>query len=227
MLRAGNAEFNPDKIQQARLAFERVTSVDSLATLAHYFAAYAAYELINVLSGNNADTPKRELVGYLDYAIRHLEAGLDRDPSFAEGWALLASVYGRKISLRPIAGMTLGPKSSAAQQTALELASDNPRVVLLKAIGDFNTPGLWGGSKKRALKGFQDAAQLFRDEVIEDPLQPSWGHSSVYAWLGIAYMDADNLLEARHALQRALEIDPEFAWVKYSLIPALEQRENE
>lgn len=227
MLRAGAMESNTDKIQQARVMFERATSDDQLATLGHYYAAYAAHQLVGLLSGGDSDTSSRELLTHIDYAIQHLEVASQRDPSFAEGWALLASVYGRKISLRPLSGMTLGPKSSRAQKTAQELAPNNPRVVLLKAVGDYNTPRMWGGDKERAIEGFHQAAALYQNEVVSDPLQPSWGHIEVYAWLGIAYMDEDNLPEARKALEKALEIDPEFGWVKYGLMPSLAQRERD
>ena len=227
MLRTGEMESNTDKIQQARVMFERATSDDDLATLAHYYAAYAAHQLVGLLSGSDSDTPGRELLDHIDYAIHHLEVTSQRDPSFADGWALLASVYGRKISLRPLSGMTLGPKSNRAQKTAIELAPDNPRVVLLKAVGDYNTPRMWGGDKKRAMDGFHQAAVLYQEEVVMDPLQPSWGHATVYAWLGTAYMDENNLPEARKALEKALEIDPELGWVKYGLMPSLAQRETD
>ena len=226
MLRVGESEGKSDKIQQARATFERATADESLATLAHYYAAYAAHQLVDLLTGSNPDIPKRELLVHIDYAIHHLEESTQRDPSFAEGWALLASVYGRKISLKPLLGMTLGQKSRRAQRTAVEIAPDNPRVVLLKAIGDFNTPRMWGGSKKRAIEGLRRAATLFQEESVSNPLQPSWGHSDVYAWLGIAHLDEDNLSEARKAFEKALTIDPEFGWVKYDLMPSLERREG-
>ena len=61
---------------------------------------------------------------------------------------------------------------------------------------------------------------------MSDPLQPGWGHSNVYAWLGKAHVDRGNLTEARQAYERALQLEPEFAWVKYDLMPALERHES-
>lgn len=227
LLREGEMEGSLDKVQRARVTFERAAFNDSVATLAHYYAAYATHQLIGLLSGINSATSRRELLDHIDYAIEHLEAATQREPSFAEGWALLASVYGRRISYRPIAGMALGPKSNRAQKTAEKLAPDNPRVVLLKAVSDYNTPRMWGGNKKRAMAGLHRAAGLFETEMVADSLQPSWGHSTVYAWLGIAYMDEGNLPEARRVLEKALTINPEFSWVKYGLVPSLDRRERE
>lgn len=227
LLREGEMEGSPDKVQRARVTFERAAFDDSVATLAHYYSAYAAHQLVGLLSGINSATTRSELVDHIDYAIEHLEVATEREPSFAEGWALLASVYGRKISYRPIAGMTLGPKSNRARKTAEELAPDNPRVVLLQAVSDYNTPRMWGGDKKRAMAGLHRAAGLFETEVVADALQPSWGHGTVYAWLGIVYMDEGDLPEARRALETALTIDPEFRWVKHGLMPSLDRRERE
>ncbi len=214
-----------DHILLARTMIERALADENLATLAHYYAGYSAQLLVGLLTSDETSASRSDLLAYLDYAILHLEKATERDPSFAEAWALLASAYGRKIGLRPLLGMRLGPKSSRAQQMSVQLEPENPRVAMLAAISDYNTPRIWGGSKAQALSGFHRAARLFEEESITDPLQPSWGHSEVYAWLGIAYMDRDELPEARRALESALDIDPEFGWVKYELLPSLERRE--
>ena len=144
------------------------------------------------------------------------------DPEAAEAYALLASAYGRQIELSPVKGMFLGPKAGKAIGKALELAPDNPRVVLSAAIGDFNTPGIFGGDKERGMQGFRRAARLFALEKPSDPLEPVWGHSEAFAWLGLAYMDRDDRKRAGAAFEKALEIDPDFGWVKYVLLPELE-----
>ncbi len=226
-LQQASNDGSVDQVLLARTMIERAVADENLATLAHYYAGYSAHLLVGLLTGNETSASKAELLAYLDYAILHLGQATERDPSFAEAWALLASAYGRKIGLRPLLGMRLGPRSSRAQEMAVQLEPDNPRVVMLEAIGGYNTPRIWGGSKTQALSGFRRAARLFEEESIADPLQPSWGHSEVYAWLGIAYMDSGELPEARQALESALEIEPEFGWVRYELLPSLERRELE
>ena len=145
------------------------------------------------------------------------------DPESAEAWALLNSVYGRQISLSPMKGMLLGRRSQRALDKAQELAPDNPRVVLTAAMSDFNTPGMWGGDKERAMEGFRRAAALFAVEEPADPLHPVWGHREVYAWIGLAHLDRDERDEAKAAFEKALEIDPDFGWVRYVLLPGVEQ----
>ena len=129
----------------------------------------------------------------------------------------------RQISLNAIKGMFLGPKAGNALKKAVQLAPDNPRVVFSVAMSDFNTPKLWGGSKERALAGFQCAAELFFRGRPTDPIRPTWGHSETYAWLGLAYLDRDGRDSARAAFEKALEIDPHNDWVKSVLMPKLAQ----
>jgi tetratricopeptide (TPR) repeat protein len=45
-----------------------------------------------------------------------------------------------------------------------------------------------------------------------------------YAWLGQTLEKMKNLQEALQIYQKALEIDPEFAWIKHDLLPKLNER---
>ena len=119
--------------------------------------------------------------------------------------------------------MFIGPKAGKAIRKAMELAPDNPRVVLSAAIGDYNTPRMFGGNKESAMQGFQRAAELFALEKPAEPVEPAWGHSEAYAWLGLAYMDRDEKEPAGAAFEKALEVNPDFGWVKYVLLPELEE----
>ena len=56
---------------------------------------------------------------------------------------------------------------------------------------------------------------------------PSWGHAHAHMRLGIAYMDQRELEKARSSFEKALEINPDFGWVKDELIPSLEELESE
>ena len=38
-------------------------------------------------------------------------------------------------------------------------------------------------------------------------------------------MDQGQLHKAREAFEKALEVDPDFGWVKYALLPSLEAKE--
>ena len=218
MLQAGVNANDLDSMYAARATFERALADTGLSAWGHYYIALADYRIAGLLEGESKDPSE-----HLNAAVEHLKKATEIDPQAAEAYSLLSSVYGWQIGLSPMKSMLLGPKSGKAIQKAKQLAPDNPRVVLSAAISDFNTPKMFGGSKEKSLQGLKRAAELFAQEEPTDPIQPVWGHREAYAWLGIAYQNQGELESARAAFEKALEIDPDFGWVKYWLLPGLEK----
>ena len=217
-LRAGMNRGDLDLLMTARAAFERAAADTRRSAWARYYAALADFRIANHLLAREEGSKDRAS-SHLDSAVKNLKQVIKLDADTAEAYALLNSVYGRQISLSPVKGIVLGPRSKRALGKAKRLAPDNPRVVL----ADFNTPRMWGGNKERAMEGFRRAAALFAGEKPADPLQPVWGHGEAYAWIGLAHLDRDERGRARAAFEKALEIEPEFGWVRYVLLPGVEQ----
>ena len=207
-----------DSMYAARATFERALADTGLVAWGHYYIALADYRIAGLLEGESKDPSE-----HLNAAVEHLKKATEIDPEAAEAYSLLSSVYGWQIGLSPMKSMLLGPRVGKASRKAQQLAPDNPRVVLSAAISDFNTPEMFGGSKEKGLQGLKRAAELFAQEEPTDPIQPVWGHREAYAWLGIAYQNQGELESARAAFEKALEIDPDFGWVKYWLLPELEK----
>lgn len=63
------------------------------------------------------------------------------------------------------------------------------------------------------------AAELFDRWKETNPLQPSWGKEVVYAWIGIAHLKRNETILAKRAFEKALEINPEYGWVKNVWLP--------
>ena len=219
MLQVGESASDLDAMYAARATFERTLADAGLAAWSHYYLALADFRIANLLR----EESKEQAAEHLKTAVEHLQKATKIDPQAAEAYALLSSVYGRQVGMSPMKSMFIGPKLGKAIQKAQQLAPDNPRVVLSAAISDFNTPEMFGGSKEKGLQGFQRAAELFAQEEPTDPIQPVWGHSEAYAWLGIAYQGQGELESARSAFEKALEVDPDFGWVKDWLLPELEK----
>ena len=221
-LRAGENLADLDRMMAARAAFERATADAGREAWARYYAALADFRIANYLLGRE-EGAKDRASGHLESAVENLKPLIDRDEQAAEACALLSSVYGRQISLSPLKAMLLGPRSGRAMEKAERLAPDNPRVVLAAAMSDFNTPKMWGGDKERAMEGFRKAAALFAEQKPAGPLHPVWGHGEVHAWIGLAHLDRDERAEAKAAFEKALEIEPDFGWVRYALLPGVEK----
>ncbi|MEM1041970.1 MAG: tetratricopeptide repeat protein [Bacteroidota bacterium] len=220
VLQQGLDAGSEESILRARAAFERATGTDDdrLAALAHYYVALTNIRAQVLL---DRETEKERMVELVDNAIEHLEASIERDPALPESHALLSSTYGQKLGLKPMLTMFLGPKVSRTMDKAKQLGPDNPRVVFTEAQSLYFTPKMWGGSRERALEGFERAAALYEAETDRDPLLPGWGHDEAYAWQGIALDSFDRTDEARAAFERALEINPNYGWVRYDLLPGL------
>jgi tetratricopeptide (TPR) repeat protein len=102
---------------------------------------------------------------------------------------------------------------------AKTLSPENPRVALLGAIGTYNAPAMFGGGKEEGFEALKKAAELFDRWKTSDSLQPDWGREQVYAWIGIAHLDRKETIFARKAFEKALEINPDYGWVKHVLLP--------
>ncbi|MGE5838038.1 MAG: tetratricopeptide repeat protein [Acidobacteriota bacterium] len=188
------------------------------AALVQYAIAYAGWRL-----STNPAVSGRERDDLLDDAEERLKTAVKVDPKFAEGYALLSGVYGLKISVSPMSGILLGPRSGGAIDRAEQLEPDNPRVLLSRGIGKFNTPAMFGGSIKDAEACLRRAIDRFAVESPAKPF-PAWGRFDAHAWLGQVLAKRGDKAAARAEYERALEVAPKSGWVQFVLMPALDKR---
>jgi len=208
----------------ARAHFERLLNDPTYPWLIHYYIGYTDLRIVNYcFSKNDKEMAKK----FVDDGIEYLKKAIELKGDFAEGYALLSSLYGNKIGLNPLLGITLGPKSGRMRKKALQLAPENPRVHLIAGQSAYYTPRMWGGGKEKALKHIQKAIQCFNTFKVEKPILPTWGHEEAYAYLGLIQMDLGDFPEARKSFQKALEINPNYGWVKHVLLKKLEEKEGE
>lgn len=212
-LTEGQSANNVSIIMESRAMFERAGSSAERKVLAHYYVALASYRMATM------NASEKEQLKYLDQSIEQLEKVIEMDAAFTEGYALLGSALGWKAGLKPMQSMFLGPRANKMVAKAKELQPENPRAIMIGAVSDYNTPKMFGGDPVRAMKGFEEAIALFEKEELEDPLMPAWGHEEAYAWLGQGHLTNGAKEQARAALEKSLEINPDYGWVKYVLLP--------
>ena len=204
-----------EKFEQARNILTPFASQGDHQALAEYYLGYIDYQMAVVVYRMD----KEKAPASLDSAVVHLEKALEINDTDAESHALLASCYGMQIAFSQMSGIWRGPKSGVEMGKAKELSNENPRVALLGAIGIYNTPAMFGGGKEKGFEEMKKAAELFDRWKTTDTLQPDWGKEQVYAWIGMAYLDKKETILARKAFEKALEINPDYGWVKYVLMP--------
>ena len=156
---------------------------------------------------------------WVDQAEEYTLLFLEEQEDHAEAKALLAGIYGMKIGLKPIRGMTLGPKSGRLLSEAI--AQDDNCALAYYHMGTsaFNTPATWGGSVEKAATYLQEAKQRYE----QGSLQYNWEYLNTLVWLGMSHHQLGQYTQAEQMYQLALQQEPTFGWVKYQLLPKTQE----
>jgi len=176
--------------------------------------ALTEYGLLNVTM---KDTDEKLFSDYVDGCQERLELLVDSRKFGPEAKALLSGVYGFKIAYSPLKGMFYGPKSTTLLEQAMEEKPSSPIVLKLYATNQYFTPEMWGGNKEIALKAFEKSSEIF----IKNNKEKSWMNLDNLAWIGIIYQEDGYLEKAKLSWEKAIEIEPNFYWVRNSLLPSL------
>lgn len=185
-----------------------------------YLRGLAEYAAANASRATNDETAA---TGHLEQAAKLLERVKGGAPWAPEAAGLASSIYGQLIGLKGgVAAMTLGPKSGDLLAEAARGAPQSPRVLYFRGVSKFNTPAQWGGNQGEGIKLLQQAVDAFAAQDAA-ATGPKWGHAEALTWLGLAKQKLGDVDAARAAWTQALVLEPEYAWVKYVLLPSVKQ----
>lgn len=140
---------------------------------------------------------------------RHAESSTSADRRMAEAYAILSVCAGFS------SGVSDQPRCRPKPlRTALEIAPDNPRVLLIQAMCDraSEAPDVW----RAVVRAFQTAPPHTAGA-------PDWGHAESLMLLGASCLRRGESLAAREALERALVIAPDFHQAQ-ALLRSADQR---
>jgi tetratricopeptide (TPR) repeat protein len=141
------------------------------------------------------------------------EAGMDAaqkltasNANNAEYHRLLGELCGQVIPANPIFGaLKYGQCARDEIDKAIQLDGKLALAYVSRGVGNYYLPPSMGGGLDIALKDFDKALSL-------DPKL-----SEAYLWKGVTLRKANRNSEARQALQKALEINPQRMWTKQQL----------
>lgn len=142
----------------------------------------------------------------------------------SEGKTVLAAIYTMKIANDPLSAISLSSEIHELLDDAQKINPMNPISYMIRGIMKYNTPGLFGGSYEEAVQNFSKAISIFSNSKNDDTLQPSWVYLEALAWLGRSLEKTNDLDAAEFIYQKALSIEPDFSWVKNSLLPRVEEK---
>jgi tetratricopeptide (TPR) repeat protein len=197
--------------------FERILSVAPENYLAKYYRAFIGYRLIlfkQVTPGVNVDK-------YYQPAVDLCKELIEKKKYDSDARAVLAGLYMMNLAENPMDAMSTIPIIFELLEKAEKMDSENPRPFIIKGILLLNMPPIAGGSVEQSLTCFTKAISLFEADKKEKPI--NWGYAESHAWLGQAYQRLNNIEKAKETYEKILKIEPEYAWVKYSLLPGLQK----
>ncbi len=191
--------------------YRRTGNIDVLyeLTLARY--GYIGYSL-----GTSDRTAARE---HIRLAEEHIDKLTASSRYASSAYALQAALYAYRISMAPWRAVFWGQRSMNLIDRAIETDPRNPQAWLEHGNAMFYAPATFGGSKEKALESYNRAISIFESEMKE---HHRWLYLNTLVALAKSYQETGNKTMARITYRKALEFEPEFTWVRDTLLPGLE-----
>jgi tetratricopeptide (TPR) repeat protein len=124
----------------------------------------------------------------------------------ADYYRVLGTLCGQVIPANPIMGaLSFGKRAKDALDKAIEMDPKSAKAFVAHGVGYYYLPTNFGGGPDNAIKDFKQAIAL-------DPKS-----ADAYLWMGIALKKQHQNAQAREALTKSLQIDPDRAWTKGQL----------
>jgi tetratricopeptide (TPR) repeat protein len=126
-------------------------------------------------------------------------------PDVAEYQRILGTLCGQIISGNSMSALKYGKCALEAVNKAIELDPKSSLNYVSHGVGNYYMPPAFGGGMDQAAKDFRKAIEL----------NPK--NSDAWLWLGITLRRSNQPEEARKAIEKALELNPDRAWAKQQL----------
>jgi tetratricopeptide (TPR) repeat protein len=124
----------------------------------------------------------------------------------ADYYRVLGTLCGQVIPANPLAGIiSYGKRAKEALDKAIEMDPKSSKAFLAHGVGYYYLPTNFGGGPENALKDFRQAIAL-------DPKS-----ADAWLWMGIAMKKQHQNPQAREALAKSLQLDPDRIWTKDQL----------
>jgi tetratricopeptide (TPR) repeat protein len=168
---------------------------------AQYRAALACSYLAEITIERHDRKQARRIA---EQGIQAAERAVALKPKEAEYYRVLGTLYGQAIT-DLMSGLSYGAKARDAVDKAVELAPKAAAMYVAHGVGNYYLPPALGGGPDKAVADFRKAIAL-------DPRD-----ADAYLWLGVALRKENQEGEARQALQKSLQLNPDRVWTKQQL----------
>jgi tetratricopeptide (TPR) repeat protein len=166
------------------------------AAIAYSYAAEVAMELRDKNGAQHA----------AEAGAGDVEKAIALNGKNADYYRVLGTLCGQVIPANPIMGaLSFGKRAKDALDKAIEMDPKSAKAFVAHGIGYYYLPVNFGGGPDNAIKDFRQAIAL-------DPKS-----ADAYLWMGIALKKQHQNAQAREALTKSLQFDPDRAWTKEQL----------
>jgi tetratricopeptide (TPR) repeat protein len=163
--------------------------------LAESYAAEVAIEL------HDKGAAKNDAQAGFDAASR----AVDIKPDSAEYQRILGTLCGQMISSNSLAALKYGKCALDAVNKAIELDPKSSMAYVSRGVGNYYLPPAFGGGPDLAIQDFRKAIEL------------NSKNAEAWLWLGVALRRTNQDEEARKAIAKSLELNPNRMWAKQQL----------
>lgn len=163
--------------------------------LAESYNAEVAVELRDKLQAKSA----------AEAGIQAAEKAVALKSSTGEYHRILGTLCGQMISSNGIAALRYGKCALDSVNKAIELDPKSAEAYVSHGVGNYYLPQALGGGIDLAIKDFRKAIEL-------NPKS-----AEAYLWLGVALRKSNQPAEARQALAKSVELNPNRVWAKQQL----------
>lgn len=137
--------------------------------------------------------------------IRAGQRAVKLKPGNAEYHRILGTLCGQIIPANVMAGLKYGRCAMEEVAKAIELDGKSSKAWMSRGVGNYYLPAAFGGGVNLAIDDLNKAVQL-------DP-----ANAEAHLWLGVALRKAGRNADARKAIARSLELNPDRKWAKQQL----------
>jgi hypothetical protein len=178
-------------------------------------------ELVNYQYGYIAwcigTSNKGEAKKYLDMAEYNISI-LSRDTkNLSMVNSYKAAFYGYRIGLNRLLAPFIGLKSVDCAKLAIKLDVANPFGYIQYGNIQFYMPSMFGGSKKEAVTYYLKAQELMEQNLND--LDQNWNYLSLLIVIAQSYSYLNDFTSSILYLEKILNLEPGFGWVKNELYP--------
>jgi lipoprotein NlpI len=166
------------------------------AAIAYSYLAEVTYEVHDKSASEHA----------AEAGVRDADKAIAINGKVADYYRVLGTLCGQVIPANPIMGaIAYGKRAREALDKAIEMDPKSAKAHVAHGVGFYYLPASFGGGPDNAMKDYKQAIAL-------DPK-----NAEAYLWLGVAYSKAHQNAQAREALTKSLQLDPDRVWTKEQL----------